>query len=155
MLYYLEYNIIWTRNETYAKNLESLCYLSQIFNKENEIDNTTIFIEKNAELNRRNEIYLKKIYLSSKPLYLNVLIRNTKNNELISFKPLVVIVNKSILNLIFYIIVVGGMFLFFYLFYEKIRNKIVDFYWSGFNFGSLFGNRRETVRYTNLSDNYY
>ena len=152
---YLEYNIIWTRNETYAKNLESLCYLSQIFNKENEIDNTTIFIEKNAELNRRNEIYLKKIYLSSKPLYLNVLIRNTKNNELISFKPLVVIVNKSILNLVFYIIVVGGMFLFIYLFYEKIRNKIVDFYWSGFNFGSLFGNRRETVRYTNLSDNYY
>ena len=59
----MEYNLIWTRNETYAKNLESICYLSQLLNKENEIDNTTLFIEKNVEVNSRNEIYIKKIYL--------------------------------------------------------------------------------------------
>ena len=148
---FLEYNVIWTRNETYAKHLESLCYLSQIFNNENEIDNTTIFIEKNLPINSRNEIYLKKIYLSSQPLYLNLLVKNTKSNELISFHPITVIVNKSIMNLILYILIIGCIFFVFYTYYETIRNKIVDFYWSS----SFFGRKRETVRYTNLSDNYY
>ena len=152
---FLEYNLIWTRNETYAKNMESLCYLSQMFNKENEIDNTTVFIEKNVELNSRNEIYISKIYLSSEPLYLNILVRNNKNNELIAFKPLIVVVNKTILSILFYFIVIGGLFIFFYYFYDTIRNKIVDFYWSGFSISSLFGIKKEGVKYTNLSNNYY
>ena len=114
---YLEYNLIWTRNETYAKNLESLCYLSQLLNKENEIDNTTLFIEKNVEVNSRNEIYIKKIYLSSNPLYLNILVRNTKSNELIAFKPLIVVVNKAVLSILKYFIIFAGLFIFYYYFY--------------------------------------
>ena len=152
---FLEYNLIWTRNETYAKNMESICYLSQMFNKENEIDNTTVFIEKNVELNNRNEIYISKIYLSSQPLYLNILVRNKKNNELIAFKPLIVVVNKTILSIIFYFIIIGGLIIFFYYFYDTIRNKIVDFYWSGFSISALFGIKKEGVKYTNLSNNYY
>ena len=152
---FLEYNLIWTRNETYAKNMESICYLSQMFNKENEIDNTTVFIEKNVELNNRNEIYISKIYLSSQPLYLNILVRNKKNNELIAFKPLIVVVNKTILSILFYFIIIGGLIIFFYYFYDTIRNKIVDFYWSGFSISALFGIKKEGVKYTNLSNNYY
>ena len=152
---FLEYNLIWTRNETYAKNLESICYLSQLLNKENEIDNTTLFIEKNVEVNYRNEIYNRKIYLSKEPLYLNILVRNTKNNELIAFKPLVVNVNKTIVNILNFFIICGGLFIFFYYFYEKIRNKIVDFYWSGFSISSLFGNKKESVNYSTLGDRYY
>ena len=150
-----EYNLIWTRNETYAKNMESLCYLSQMFNKENGIDNTTVFIEKNVELNSRNEIYIRNIYLSSEPLYLNVLVRNKKNNELIAFKPLIVVVNKTILSILFYFVIIGCLIIFFYYCGESIRNKIVDFYWSGFNISSLFGNKKEGVKYSNLSDRYY
>ena len=152
---YLEYNLIWTRNETYAKNLESLCYLSQLLNKENEIDNTTLFIEKNVEVNSRNEIYIKKIYLSSNPLYLNILVRNTKSNELIAFKPLIVVVNKTILSILKYFIIFAGLFIFYYYFYEKIRNKLIDFYWSGFSINSLFGNKKEGVNYSTLGDRYY
>ena len=152
---FLEYNLIWTRNDTYAKNLESLCYLSQMFNKENEIDNTTIFIEKNVVLNRRNEIYLRKIHLSSEPIFLNILVKNNKNNELIAFRPIIVVVNKTILNIIFYFIIIGGIIGFFYCFYDTIRNKIVDCYWSGFSISSLFGNKNETVKYSNLSRYYY
>ena len=152
---YLEYNLIWTRNETYAKNLESLCYLSQLLNKENEIDNTTLFIEKNVEVNSRNEIYIKKIYLSSNPLYLNILVRNTKSNELIAFKPLIVVVNKTILSILKYFIIFAGLFIFYYYFYEKIRNKLIDFYWSGFSISSLFGNKKEGVNYSTLGDRYY
>jgi len=147
----MEYNLIWTKNQTYAKYLESVCYLSQIFNNENEIDNKTIFIEKNLEVNKRNEIYLKNVYLSSEPVYLNMLLRNRKNNKLISFRPVTIIVNKSIMNIVIYIVIIALVFFFFYYFYDTIRNKIVDFYWGG----SLFGNRKETIRYTNLSDNYY
>ena len=51
--------------------------------------------------------------------------------------------------MILYIFIIGCIFFFFYTFYETIRDKIVDCYWSG----SIFGNKRETVRYTNLSDN--
>ena len=126
-----------------------------MFNKENEIDNTTVFIEKNVELNNRNEIYISKIYLSSQPLYLNILVRNKKNNELIAFKPLIVVVNKTILSIIFYFIIIGGLIIFFYYFYDIIRNKIVDFYWSGFSISALFGIKKEGVKYTNLSNNYY
>ena len=152
---YLEYNLIWTRNETYSKYLESLCYLSQMFNKENEIDNTTIFIEKNIELNSRNEIYIRKIHLSSEPLYLNLLVKNKKNNELIAFKPIIIVVNKTIIQFIFYFIIIGPIFILFYYFYEPVRNKLVDFYWSGFSISSLFGKKNETVKYSNLSDYYY
>ena len=118
--------------------MESLCYLSQLLNKENEIDNTTLIIEKNVEVNNRNKIYIRKIYLSSEPLYLNILVRNTKNNELITFKPLIVVVNKTILSILKYFIIFAGLFIFYYYFYEKIRNKLVDFYWSGFSLSSLF-----------------
>ena len=106
-------------------------------------------------MNYRNEIYNRKIYLSKEPLYLNILVRNTKNNELIAFKPLVVNVNKTIVNILNFFIICGGLFIFFYYFYEKIRNKIVDFYWSGFSLSSLFGNKKESVNYSTLGDRYY
>ena len=150
-----EYNLIWTKNQTYAKYFESVCYLSNIFNNEKEIDNKTVFIQKNPELNERNEIYVKNLYLSSEPVYLNILARNRKNNKLISFRPITIIYNRSIMKIILYIILIAGVFFFFYYFYETIRNKLVDFYWSGFSFSSLFGHKKETIKYSNLSDNYY
>ena len=150
-----EYNLIWTRNQTYAKYFESVCYLSSMFNNEKEIDNTTVFIEKNVELNDRNEIYVKNLYLSSEPVYLNILARSKINNKLISFKPITIIYNSSIMNIIIYIVVIASIFFIFYYFYERIRNKMFQYYWGGFGFHSLFRNKKETIKYSNLSDNYY
>ena len=152
---FLEYNLIWTKNETYAKNLESICYLSQIFNKESEIDNSTLFIEKNIELNTRNEILVRKMYLSSQPTYINILVRNKKNNQLIAFQPLIVVVNTSFLKILFYIIMIAALFFGYYYCYDPIKNKLMDIFVNGFNFGNLFGKKNETVKYTNLSDYYY
>ena len=151
----MEYNLIWTRNQTYAKYFESVCYLSSMFNNEKEIDNTTVFIEKNVELNDRNEIYVKNLYLSSEPVYLNILARSKINNKLISFKPITIIYNSSIMNIIIYIVVIASIFFIFYYFYERIRNKMFQYYWGGFGFHSLFRNKKETIKYSNLSDNYY
>ena len=152
---FLEYNLIWTKNETYAKNLESICYLSQMFNKESEIDNSTLFIEKNIELNTRNEILVRKMYLSSQPTYINILVRNKKNNQLIAFQPLIVVVNTSFLKILFYIIMIAALFFGYYYCYDPIKNKLMDIFVNGFNFGNLFGKKSETVKYTNLSDYYY
>ena len=105
-------------------------------------------------MNNRNEIYIRKIYLTSEPLYLNILVRNTKNNELIAFKHLIV-VNKTILSILKYFIIFVCLFIFYYYFYEKIRNKLIDFYWSGFSISSLFANKKEGVNYSTLGDRYY
>ena len=152
---YLEYDLIWTKNETYAKYLESICFLSQIFNNEIEVDNTTVFIEKNIKLNRRNEIYLRRLYLSSQPVYINLLVRNTKNNELISFEPLKAYFSKSSLRIVVILAILIIIFVPICFYYDIIKEKCSEFNNSGFSLSSLFGKKEENIKYSNLSDNYF
>ena len=151
----LEYNVIWTRNETYIKYLESICFLNQILNNEIEVDNATVFIEKNAKVNRRNEIYLKGVHISTNPVYINVLVRNNKNNELISFQHLEVKFSKSKVKFVFILSILIIIFIVIYHYYNEIKEKCVNCYIIGFNFSQLFGKKEESVKYSNLSDNYY
>ena len=153
----LEFNVIWTHNETYSKNMENICYLNQIFNKEKNIgiDYSKIFIEKNVIINNRNEIYVKSLYLSSVPLYINLLVRNTKNNELYSFKPLVAVISQTTLSFLLIIVIFVVIFVPCYFYYDEIKNKFMDFYVNGFSFGEIFGKKNDNIKYSNLSDNYY
>ena len=152
---YLECNVVWTKNEVFAKKLESLCYLSQIFNREMEIDNSTVFIENNLKINSRNEIYVKKLHLSTEPIYINLLVRNTKNNELISFEPIQAKINSSLLKFVIFICIIVIIFVPCYLYFDTIRIKCSECYENGFSFGTLFGRKSEGIKYSNLSDNYY
>ena len=154
-LKYLEYNIIWTKNETYSKKLESICYLNQIFNKETENEKNNIFIEKNVKINNRNEILCQNLYISSEPIYINLLIRNNKNNELISFLPIEAKVSKFSLGILLMIIIFIIIFVPSYFYYNEIRDKFMDCYVNGFSLGGLFGKKNDNIKYSNLSDNYY
>ena len=152
---YLEYDLIWTKDEKYAKYLESICFLSQIFNNEIEVDNTTVFIEKNIKLNRRNKILLRKIYLSSKPVYINLLVRNTKNNELISFEPIEAHFSKSSIRIVVVLAILIFIFVPICFYYDTIKEKCGECNNNGFSFSSLFGKKEENIKYSNLSDNYF
>ena len=147
---YLEYNVMWTYNETFSKNMENICYLNQLLN--NETNNTQIYIAKNVKPNYRNEINVRNIYISTRPLYVNLLVRNSQNNELITFEPLVAQINKTWMNfvLIVCVILILGVC---YCYFNDIKNKAMDCYVNGFSFG--FNNKNENIQYTNLSDNYY
>ena len=124
-------------------------------NNEIEVDNTTVFIERKVKINRRNEIYLRGLYLSSNPAYINVLVRNNKNNELISFQHLEVKFSKSKVKFVFILSILIIIFIVIYHYYNEIKEKCVNCYIIGFNFSQLFGKKEESVKYSNLSDNYY
>ena len=80
----VEYNLFYTYNKTYSSYIESLCYLGHIMEANDESEITLI---KNIALDDNNEYTVNNINYG-KPLYLNVLVRNLKTNELIIFKPI-------------------------------------------------------------------
>jgi len=151
---YLEYNIIWTKNGTLSKKMESICHLSQILNK-GDTGQKIFNIEKNLKINSRNEIYVKGIHLSSEPIYINLLVRNSKNNELISFEPIMAKMDSSILGAVIVIFILIIIIVPCYIYYDEIRNKFIDLYLNGFSLDTLFGKKSETVKYSNLSNSYY
>ena len=79
-----EYNLFYTYNRTFSRYIESFCYLGH-FMEDNDNENITVI--KNIQLNDKNEYVLDNIE-SGKPIYINILARNIKTNELIIFKPL-------------------------------------------------------------------
>ena len=83
------------------------------------------------------------------------MVRNNKNNQLIAFEPLMVTISKSLVNFvvilcILIIILVPG-----YFYYDEIKSKFMEFYANGFSLRAIFGKKGETIKYSNLSDNYY
>ena len=152
---FLEFNLIWTKDKELSKNLENICYINQIFNNEIQIDNSTVFTENNLKLNSRKEIYVKRLHLSTEPIYIHLLVRNTKNNELIGFQPIVCQINKSILKLVIFLFICLIICMPCYTYFDEIKYKLMEFYANSFNLKALFGNKSETIKYSNLSDNYY
>ena len=152
---FLEYNLIYTKNETYSQNIESICYLSQIFNKESIFDNTTIFLERNIQLNSRNEYKMEKVRLSQNPLYINLLVRNNKNNQLIAFQPIVAQISKSLFWFAVFLCTLVIIIVIVYSCYDGIKNKFMECYSNGFSLSAIFDKKSETIKYSNLSDNYY
>ena len=83
----MEYNLFYTFNRTYSKYLESICYLGHFMEDDKENKNNRITLIKKIHLNDRNEYILDDIDCEN-PLYINILARNIKNNELILYKPI-------------------------------------------------------------------
>ena len=94
-----EYNLIWIKNKTYRNKLNNICYLSQIINKNDEnllndkdSNETIVNIVRNIQLDENNE-YLLDNFDSKEKIYLNIIARNLRTNELIVYIPLTRIYN--------------------------------------------------------------
>ena len=90
----IEYNLFWTRNSTLKDKLDNICYLSQILNRNynlsftEAIDGYIISVVRNIILDDNNE-YLVYNLGPEQIIYMNVLARNVKTNELIAYVPLI------------------------------------------------------------------
>ena len=139
----IEYNLFWTRNSTLRKRLDNICYLSQILNRndDNKFNDTTpngyvINVIRNIQLNEKNEYTIEKLE-SEEIIYVNILSRNLRTNELIVYIPLAIITNvaglrvKKILLLflvIGFLSIIGYIAFFYYKerllkYYEDLRNS--------------------------------
>ena len=81
----MEYNIFYTYDSRSSELIESFCYLGHYM--EDNKDNNNLYLIKNIQLNDKNEYTLDNID-SERPLYINILARNIKTNELIIYKPI-------------------------------------------------------------------
>ena len=128
----IEYNLIWTRNSTLKERLNNICYLSQILNKnEDTYFNTTsngneIYIIKNIFLNEKNEYIINNLG-TNEVIYINVLARNLKTNELIAYVPFSGLSTKSsstIYKLFLSFIIIGALFMIVYYGFDYIKKYI-------------------------------
>ena len=98
----IEYNLFYTIDENLKEKLDNLCYLSQMLklSDTNDFNGTMInnmSIIKNIALDERNEYLidnLDSINIKDK-IFINILARNLKTNELIAYVPLSVILEKK------------------------------------------------------------
>ena len=82
----MEYNLFYTYNRTSSENIESVCYLGHYMDGDSE-NNKDITLIKNIKLNNKNEYIMDNINYD-RPIYINILARNIKTNELIIYKPI-------------------------------------------------------------------
>ena len=139
----VEYNLFYTYNKTYSSYIESICYLGHIMEANDESEITLI---KNIALNDLNEYTVNNIDYG-KSIYLNVLARNLKTNELIIFKPIKGRLAMSITTKI----VVLFIALFFVLLIIYISsNYYYEDNLDGYNL-TKSDDTRSDIRYTNIN----
>ena len=131
----IEYNLFWTRNSTLKQRLDNICYLSQVLNRNegstnfNDTKNGVINVIRNIQLDDQNE-YLIENLESQEIIYLNILARNIKTNELVAYIPLAGITNKpaSRLKKIFVtFIVICLLGIVAYVTFNYFKTKLSDY----------------------------
>ena len=141
---YMEYNLFYTYNRTNSKYIESICYLGH-FLEDNEGNNITVI--KNIQINDKNEYALENV-IYEMPIFINILARNIKTNELIIYKPLrgrlradkfTKIIALSI-ALVFLILLI-----YISVHYYNKENL------SGYQLTNSSDSRKDEIKYTNLS----
>ena len=133
----IEYNLFWTRNNTFLKRLDNICYLSQILNKNEEIkfndvsaDGNEINVIKNIHLNEKNEYEIRDLK-DDDYIYVNILARNLRTNELIAYIPLQGITNIKnfgFSKLLISFLVIGLLALAIYVTFKYYKEKIFSDY---------------------------
>ena len=98
----IEYNLFFTGNENLRVKLDNICYLSQLLSlsDENTFNDTVnnITIVRNIKLNRYNEFLIDNLdkFNIKNLIFLNILARNLKTNELIAYIPMYIITKKPL-----------------------------------------------------------
>ena len=134
----IEYNIFWTRNTTLKAKLDNICYLSQILNR-NEEDNRfndtsknghIINVIRNIQLNEKNEYMIENLG-SEEIIYVNILARNLRTNELIAYIPLAGITNKPgsrLTNFLLSVLIIAILAFLVYLGFSMFKSKMSQGY---------------------------
>ena len=144
---FVEYNLFWTYNQNFSKQIESICYLGNLLqkNETNEIN----YI-KNIQLNEKNEYVIDNIEYD-KIFYINILARNLKSNELILYNSIKTIMNKpnNFYRYLSYVIAIITLCIIIYISYHYYQKEKYNF--SGYKIADNYDNRRDDVKYTNIN----
>ena len=133
----IEYNLFWTRNNSFLKKLDNICYLSQILNKNEEVkfndiraDEDGINVIKNIQLNEKNEYEIQEIK-SGDYIYVNILARNLRTNELIAYIPLegiTTLQSSTFMKILISFIVIALLALAIYVTFNYYKEKMLKDY---------------------------
>ena len=133
----IEYNLFFTKNKNLKNKLDNICYLSQVLslsdaNTFNDTaDNLTIV--RNIKLNRNNEFLIDSLdkFDINDILFVNILARNLKTNELIAYVPMAVEREKHIgtyKKLIITVFIIFSLICISYIIFIYFKNKAADGY---------------------------
>jgi hypothetical protein len=133
----IEYNIFWTTNHTLRIRLDNICYLSQILNRNDEnkfnetsADGNVINVIRNIQLNEKNEYTIEKL-ASEEIIYVNILSRNLRTNELIVYIPLAIITNVAglrVKKILLLFLVIGFLSIIGYIAFFYYKERLLKYY---------------------------
>ena len=133
----IEYILFFTPNENLKDKLDNICYLKQVLSlsDENTFNDTVnnITIVRNIKLNINNEFLIDSLdkFNIKKKMFVNILARNLKTNELIAYVPLSVFIEKPLWGYKKFIISFLTIFLLFaisYAIYLHFKNQAGEGY---------------------------
>ena len=115
-----KFDAFFTSNQSELKKMQSICYLSKLF--EENYEQKTF---RNFKLDKNNS-YLFKNFILNQTYYMNILATNQKTGEIIAFKP-IILEKKSVFNfkniLIFILIII-----FSYIGFEILKKVLIYIY---------------------------
>lgn len=115
-----EYNIFWTKYSESFYKMDCICYLNELVSDIKKGINDEIHFQQNIQLNENNEFLIEEKDLRQN-VYVMVVSRNIKTNELANFNPLIIKGKKGV-NVIYVIIYVIVIIL-LYLFIRRLSSK--------------------------------
>ena len=115
-----EYNIFWTKNSESFYQMDSICALNQLATDIKKGRNDEIQYMENIELNQYNEFPIEEKNPFLK-LFVIVVSRNIKTNELSSFKPLIIPKKKGLNPII--VIIYFAVIIAVYFFIKRLQGK--------------------------------
>ena len=144
---YVEYNLFYTYNKNYSRYIESICYLGHLMQYE---EKSEIYFLKNIKLNEKNEFFIDNIEYD-KILYINILNRNLKSNELILYHPIKVMISlpSNISKYLSYIIAFIFLCLIIYITFKYYQKE--EYNLSGYKLANTYDYQRDNIKYTNIN----
>ena len=134
----IEYNLFYTTDDTLKDKLDNICYLSQILSvtdspgfNDTMVNNMSVI--KNIELDERNEYLIDNLYLLNikDEIFVNILARNLKTNELIAYVPLSVKLEKAswgFKKFFVSVLVIGLLCIVIYAVHNYLKAKVEEGY---------------------------
>ena len=144
---YIEYNLFWTYNKNFSRYMENLCYLGHLLQYK---EKSEINVIQNIQLNEKNEYVINNIKYST-GIYINILVRNLKSNEIILYNSIKarIIKPNSFAKTLSYIIAI--FFICLIAFISLNYYKKENYYLEGYKLANSYDNRRDDIKYTNIN----
>lgn len=115
-----EYNIFWTKNAELFYKMDCICYLNELVSDIKKGINDDIHFQQNIQLNENNEFLIEEKNRREN-VYVMVVSKNIKTNELASFNPLIVKGKKGVNFL--YVLIYATVIILLYLYIRRLSKK--------------------------------